>query len=75
MNFFQSQREKLGFTQRKIAESLGLDKATISSWENELSMPRLDSVDRVAEVYQVTSDRLMREMKHMAVEKSAAAAK
>lgn len=38
--------------QRKVAQEIGVSRATLSAWENGRSFPRMDKVQKLAKVYQ-----------------------
>ena len=48
---FKSLRKAKGFTQVKLAEELGLDQSTISSWETNVSTPSISTMRKIAEVF------------------------
>ena len=48
-----------GDTQAMLAKKLGCSKDTVSSWEQEKSSPRLDTLIAICEMYGVSSDFLL----------------
>lgn len=52
-------REKLGITQRALAESVLVSFQAISAWERGMSIPDLENVVRLAECFGVTVDALL----------------
>jgi len=54
-------REERGLSQQDLAEVLGVDKTSISHWENGLSSPRGSRLPAVASALGVTIDDLFRE--------------
>ena len=48
-----------GLTQHFTAQLLGVSEATMSSWMNGKSTPSLAKAIDIAEVFQITTDRLM----------------
>lgn len=52
-------REKLGITQRALADNVLVSFQAISAWERGLSVPDLENVVRLAEYFGVTVDALL----------------
>ena len=49
--------------QREIAERMGLcDSSLISRWETGFSLPDLENAFRLAEIYNLTVDKLFRDL-------------
>lgn len=48
-----------GLTQNFTAELLGVSEATVSGWMNEKSTPSLAKAIAIADLFQVSTDRLM----------------
>lgn len=53
-----SLRKQLGLTQEALAERLGLTFQAVSKWENFQSSPDIQLLPRLAEIFQVSVDRL-----------------
>ena len=51
-------RIKNKYNQEDIAEQLGVTKQTISNWEKGKRTPDIDSLVKLADIYQVTLDSL-----------------
>lgn len=52
-------RHKKGITQEKLADFLGVSKASVSKWETGQSLPDIAQLPRLAAYYDVTIDELM----------------
>jgi transcriptional regulator with XRE-family HTH domain len=51
-------RKKAGYTQTELGEKLGVVKQTISSWENDVSEPSGDTLDKLCEFLNTTPNFL-----------------
>lgn len=54
----RSFREKAGVSQRKLGTSLGLSDKAISAYESGRTVPSIDTLNRIAEVLNITLDEL-----------------
>lgn len=54
-------RRKSSLTQESITSSLGLSSSTWSNYENQVSVPSLRDLERIAQYFGVTSGALMDE--------------
>lgn len=52
-------RKKQGMTQAELAEKLGITDKAVSKWERDLSFPDINTIPKLAEIYNVTVDELM----------------
>ena len=52
-------RKRLGFTQDKLAEALGVTAKAVSKWENDLSCPDITMLPKLAELFGITTDELL----------------
>ena len=52
-------RHNKGITQEKLADFLGISKASVSKWETGQSLPDIAQLPRLAAFYDVTIDELM----------------
>lgn len=56
---FRSARENAGYTQRDIANMLGLDETTPVKWEQGKSLPRAATLAKLASLYNCTIEELL----------------
>lgn len=54
-----AERKRLGITQDKLAEQLGVTAQAVSKWENDLSCPDVTMLPRLAEIFGTTTDALL----------------
>ena len=52
-------RKRLGLTQDRLAELLGVTAQAVSKWENDQSCPDIATVPRLAEIFGITTDELL----------------
>ncbi len=52
-------RTKSGMTQEQLAEKMGVSRQAISKWESDVSIPELNKLKSLANLFQVTLDELM----------------
>lgn len=58
--FLSALRRAKGMTQRELAEKLNVSDKAVSRWERDESAPDLTLIPVIAEVFDVTSDELLR---------------
>lgn len=65
MNFSKLKifRKRNGFTQEEIAEKLGVSRQLVAKWEHGETMPDIESCVKLADLYGVTIDNLVRNIK------------
>lgn len=70
---FMKLRERVGLTQRQVADALGITVNTVSSWETGRNEPRLDFVQtkRLMEIYDCSIDELAESLNEIRQKKSA----
>lgn len=51
---FRRMREGIGLMQRELAEKMGITPSAVSGWENDASIPRMDTREKIAEALGVT---------------------
>ncbi|QGG61877.1 helix-turn-helix domain-containing protein [Loigolactobacillus bifermentans] len=56
----QQARQARQLSQEQVAEQLAVSRQTISNWETEKSYPDIERVLRLAELYQLSLDELLR---------------
>lgn len=52
-------RKEQGMTQLELAEKMGVTDKAVSKWERDLSFPDVNSIPRLAEIFNVTVDEIM----------------
>lgn len=57
------ERKKLNMTQNDLAKLMNVTKTTIDQWESGVTMPNLDNVLRLSEIFNVTTDYLLKDIK------------
>lgn len=55
-------RKRNGYTQEQIAERLGVSRQAVAKWERGESLPDIENVIALADIYEVTVDSLVRNM-------------
>lgn len=58
-NVFKKLRIKNGYTQDTLAEALGLSRSTISMYENGNREPDFETLERIADLFNVDMDFLL----------------
>ena len=53
-------RKKNGWSQEELAERLNVTRQSVSKWESAQSTPDLDKILKLAEVFGVTTDYLLK---------------
>ncbi len=54
-------RKQRGWSQEELAEQLGVSRQSISKWESMQMVPSLDKIVKLAEIFAVSTDFLLRE--------------
>ena len=54
-----SLRKEKGMTQLELAEKMGVTDKAVSKWERDLSYPDLNSIPKLAEIFDVSVEDLM----------------
>lgn len=54
-----SNRKRLGITQDRLAEQLGVTAQAVSKWENDQSCPDIAILPKLAEIFGITTDELL----------------
>ena len=52
-------RKRLGLTQDRLADLLGVTAQAVSKWENDQSCPDIQTLPRLAEIFGITTDALL----------------
>lgn len=53
-------RKSRNWTQDQLAEQLDVSRQTVSKWESAQSLPELDKIIALSEVFNITTDALLR---------------
>ncbi len=54
-------RKKMGWSQEELAEQLNVSRQSVSKWESAQSIPDMDKIVRMSEVFSVTTDYLLKD--------------
>lgn len=54
-------RKKKGWSQEELARELGVSRQSVSKWESMSSMPDLDKIMKLSEIFEVSTDYLLKE--------------
>lgn len=57
--FIQTERKELGFTQKELADKVGVSDKTISKWETGNGLPDLSSMEILCETLHITVNELL----------------
>lgn len=52
-------RKEKGMTQLELAEKMGVTDKAVSKWERDLSFPDVNTIPKLADFFNVTTDELM----------------
>ena len=52
-------RKEQGMTQLELAQKMGVTDKAVSKWERDLSFPDVNSIPKLAEIFNVTVDEMM----------------
>ncbi|SHH53211.1 DNA-binding transcriptional regulator, XRE-family HTH domain [Anaerosphaera aminiphila DSM 21120] len=55
-----SLRKEKNMTQQELAEKLNITDKAISKWERDLSYPDIDSLPKIAEIFDISIDELLK---------------
>ncbi len=58
--FLAKIRKEKGYTQREVAEKLGISNRTLSAWEQGRAYPDILTLSQLAEIYGVTADEILK---------------
>ncbi len=56
---FRKYRLQNGYTQKQVAEKLGISQSNISDWENNISRPEYENLIALARLYDETIESLL----------------
>ena len=54
------ERQKLNMSKEDLAKTMNVSKSTISKWESGMSMPDLENVLKLSEIFNVSTDYLLK---------------
>ena len=60
---FREVRKKRNLTQKEVAETLGTSRVTVARWECGINNPKLNTVRKLARLYDCTADELIEQEK------------
>ncbi len=58
-NMITTLRKERGMTQLELAEKMAVTDKAVSKWERDLSLPDVNSIPKLAEIFDVSVDELM----------------
>ena len=61
-------RKQHGLTQEQVAEQLGVSRQAVAKWERGETVPDLDNIIALADIYEVSIDFLVRNMRKLPTE-------
>ena len=68
--FLSALRQAKGLTQKELGDMLYVSNKTVSRWERDECLPDLYLIPAIAEIFEITSDELLRgEIKNSGEEK------
>lgn len=56
---FREARKKRHLTQKEVAEKLGTSRVTVARWECGVNNPKLNTIRKLAKLYNCTTDELI----------------
>ena len=54
-------RNRMGISQEKLAELLGVSRQSVSKWEMDHTIPQIDKILQISDIFSVSCDELLRE--------------
>lgn len=58
----QQLRKQGNLSQEQLADKLGISRQSISKWESEQSIPEIDKIVQLSEIFGVTTDYLLKDV-------------
>lgn len=59
MNIYKKLRKDKGLTQDQLAKTLHVEQASVSKWENDITIPDVATLELLADFYEVSIDFLL----------------
>lgn len=56
-------RKRNGWSQEELAGKLNVSRQSVSKWESSMSVPELDKVLQLSEIFEVSTDYLLKDDK------------
>lgn len=57
-------RRNHSLTQQQFAEKIGVSKQTVSNWENAIKFPRMELLEKIAQIFNVNKSDLISDEDH-----------
>lgn len=54
-------RKQSGWSQEELAEKLGVSRQSVSKWESSMSMPDMDRILKLSQIFEVSTDYLLKD--------------
>ena len=54
-------RKKQGWSQEQLAEQLGVSRQSVSKWESAMSVPDMDKIVKLSNIFGVSTDYLLKD--------------
>ncbi len=54
-------RKKCGWSQEELAEQMGISRQSVSKWESGMSIPEIDKIIKLSELFGVSTDYLLKD--------------
>lgn len=58
--FIKRLREENNITQKELASKVYVSRQSVSKWENGISLPNLDILLKLGEIFDITVDEILR---------------
>lgn len=58
----QQLRKQNGMSQEKLAQLLGVSRQSVSKWESGQSLPEIDKIIQLSNIFEVTTDYLLKDI-------------
>ncbi len=68
-NKLQQLRKERGMSQENLAEQIEVSRQAISKWESEQSLPEIDKLIKLSNLFEVSVDELIKDEIHVNTEK------